>query len=83
MSDNQTKIRRYSMLIGGEFVQSGREFEVFNPVTEDVISLVSEASAEQVDAAVLAAEQAQPAWARLPAIKRALAPRDRQSDSPS
>ena len=58
MSNNQTKIRRYPMFIGGEFVQSGREFEVFNPATEDVISLVSETSVKQVDAAVLAAERA-------------------------
>jgi lactaldehyde dehydrogenase/glycolaldehyde dehydrogenase len=44
---------------------------VLNPATEEIISEVPAGTAEQVDAAVLAAERAQPDWARLPAIRRA------------
>jgi len=44
---------------------------VLNPATEEVISEVPAGTPEQVDAAVLAAERAQPDWVRLPAIRRA------------
>jgi lactaldehyde dehydrogenase/glycolaldehyde dehydrogenase len=64
-------IRQYQMLIDGEFVGSKNMLPVLNPTTEEVISEVPAATAEQVDAAVLAAERAQIGWARLPAIQRA------------
>lgn len=58
--------------INGEFVEGkGKEFDNFNPATEEVISRYSSASLEQVDGAVDAAEEAQKKWAKLPAIERA------------
>jgi lactaldehyde dehydrogenase/glycolaldehyde dehydrogenase len=64
-------IRQYQMLIDGEFVGSETMLPVLNPATEESISEVPAATPEQVDQAVLAAERAQPEWARLPAIRRA------------
>ena len=71
MSIATSVIRQYQMLIDGEFVGSKNMLPVLNPTTEEVISEVPAATAEQVDAAVLAAERAQIGWARLPAIQRA------------
>jgi lactaldehyde dehydrogenase/glycolaldehyde dehydrogenase len=66
-----TAVKHYKMFIDGEFVSTPSSLPVFNPATEEIISEVPSASAEHVDAAVLAAERAQPGWARLPAIRRA------------
>lgn len=66
-----TTVEQYKMLIDGEFVSSRTMLPVLNPATEEVISEVPAGNPEQVDAAVLAAERAQPSWARLPAIQRA------------
>ena len=49
----------------------GPTFQNLNPSTEEVISVYSSASAEQVNEAVDAAEEAQKKWARLPAVERA------------
>lgn len=66
-------MRSYQMFINGEFIKnrSGRMIQVINPATEQVISEVPEGTAEDVNAAVLAAEQAQKAWAKLAPIERA------------
>ena len=64
-------IEKHKMLIDGEFLGSDTMLPVVNPATEEVIYEVPAATAEQVDAAVLAAEHAQADWARLPAIQRA------------
>ncbi|MGH9589964.1 MAG: aldehyde dehydrogenase [Terracidiphilus sp.] len=66
-----TSVEQYKMLIDGEFVSSRATLSVVNPATEEVISEVPAGTPEQVGAAVLAAEHAQPEWARLPAIQRA------------
>jgi lactaldehyde dehydrogenase/glycolaldehyde dehydrogenase len=66
-----TSIKQYKMFIDGEFVSSPTMLPVLNPATEEVISEVPAASPDQAYAAVLAAERAQPEWARLPAIQRA------------
>ena len=66
-----TSVEQYKMLIDGEFVSSSTMLPVLNPATEEVISEVPAATPEHADAAVLAAERAQPDWARLPAIRRA------------
>ncbi|HEV2136625.1 MAG TPA: aldehyde dehydrogenase [Terracidiphilus sp.] len=66
-----TSVEQYKMFIDGEFVSSPTMLPVLNPATEEVISEVPAASPDQADAAVLAAERAQPEWARLPAIQRA------------
>jgi lactaldehyde dehydrogenase/glycolaldehyde dehydrogenase len=71
MGSVQTSRKQSGMLIDGEFVGGSRFIPVINPATEEVISEVPEATEQQVNAAVLAAEQAQPAWSRLPAIQRA------------
>lgn len=66
-----TSVEPYKMFIDGEFVGSPTMLPVLNPATEEVISEVPAASPEQADDAVLAAERAQPDWARLPAVQRA------------
>ena len=66
-------MRRYQLFINGEFVEpaTGKMTPVVNPATEEVISEVPAATATDVDAAVLAADTAQRAWAKRPAIERA------------
>ena len=71
MSASQTILKRYEMLIDGEFVASPKTLGVVNPTTEEVISEVPCGTAEDVNRAVMAAEGAQTAWASQPAIRRA------------
>lgn len=60
--------------IGGGLVAGEGPFEdVVDPATGETIARVPEASPEQVDAAVRAADQAFPAWARTPPRERAMA----------
>ena len=60
-----------TLLVGGSMVEPrGETWDVFNPATEAVIATVSGASADQVDAAVLAARNAFPAWAALSGAER-------------
>jgi len=66
-----TALKRYQMLIDGEFVSTNRTFRVVNPATEQIISEVPSGTVEDVNAAVLAAEKAQKTWCKLPSIKRA------------
>ncbi len=51
---------RYDLFIGGKFVQphSKKYFETINPATEEVLSLVAEADAQDVDRAVGEARRA-------------------------
>lgn len=59
-------------LIGGKWVPgSGGTFEVRSPHSREVISAVSRCTTSDVDRAVAAARDAQPAWAALPVIERA------------
>lgn len=62
------------MFINGEFIANGQRkmVPVINPATEQVFAEVTSGTVEDVNAAVLAAEQAQGSWAKLPAIKRAI-----------
>ncbi len=71
MSTTQANLKRYEMLIDGEFVASTKMLQVVNPATEEVISEVPNCTVEDVNSAVLAAEKAQKTWAALPAIRRA------------
>ncbi|MBK8175366.1 MAG: CoA-acylating methylmalonate-semialdehyde dehydrogenase [Rhodospirillales bacterium] len=59
--------------IGGVAVdgRSGRFAPVFDPASGDVRAHVPLADAGEVDAAVMAAKQAFPAWAAMPALSRA------------
>jgi lactaldehyde dehydrogenase/glycolaldehyde dehydrogenase len=72
MSATQTILKRYEMLIDGEFVASAKMLPVVNPATEEAISEFPCGTAEDVNRAVLAAEKAQKGWAALPAIRRAV-----------
>ncbi len=66
-------MKRYQIFINGKFVShsSSRMISVVNPATEQVISEVPAGTAADVELAVTAAEAAQGAWAKLPAIERA------------
>src|SRR5947209_6562458 len=60
-------------LIGGEFVpsRSGETYERVNPWRPaEVVGEFPSSNADDVDAAVAAAQQAWPEWSRLPAAKR-------------
>ena len=71
MASTPALLKRYEMLIDGEFVASRKTIEVVNPSTEEIVSQVPSCTVEDVNAAVLAAERAQTPWAALPAIRRA------------
>ena len=60
------------LLINGELVDGeGSPLPVENPFDESVIATIGSASADQVAAAVAAADGAAPAWGRMPAAERA------------
>ena len=60
------------LLIRGEQVAGeGEALAVENPATEETLTSVGLPSAEQLDAAVAAAEEAFPVWANTPAVERA------------
>jgi len=66
--------RVYKNYIGGKWVEakSGRTFESCNPArTDEIIGVFQRSSAEDVDAAVRAAQAAFPAWSATPAPLRA------------
>lgn len=50
--------------------RSGKTFEVFDPATSDVVGRAASATAEDVDLAIRAANEAFPTWSRLPASER-------------
>ena len=60
------------MFINGEFVANRQRdmTHVINPASEQIITSLQQGTAEDVNAAVNAAEQAQKNWAKLPAVKR-------------
>lgn len=66
-------MERIANYIGGEFLppQSGNYLECDNPATGQVYAHVPDSAAADVDAAVAAAQAAFPAWAVLPAERRA------------
>ena len=73
-STDHVRLReRYGLFIGGKFVEpkSGKWFPTVNPATEETLAEVAEAGAEDVEAAVAAAEIAQrKVWSKLPAAAR-------------
>lgn len=66
-------MKQYNQYINGQFVKSSSTMiiEVINPCTEEVISTIPTGSVEDANLALEAANEAQPAWEALPAIKRA------------
>jgi len=61
----QAKGRRFGHFIGGRFVDGSAHFDSINPANGQVLAAIAQATPEQVQAAVDAATQAQPAWAAL------------------
>ncbi|MFI9236262.1 aldehyde dehydrogenase family protein [Streptomyces sp. NPDC053079] len=63
----------YGLFIDGEFrdASDGKVFKTLSPSTEEVLSEVAQASAEDVDAAVKAARKAFEKWSALPGAERA------------
>lgn len=60
----------FSMTIGGQPVQSAREFAVINPATGEAFAQVPAGEVKHLDAAVAAARAAFPAWSRTPDSER-------------
>ena len=66
------KNRTLQNYINGEFTDHSGEFiPVLNPSTGETIAQAPETSLEEVSRALEAAEAAQPAWAKVPAVERA------------
>ncbi|MET7905924.1 aldehyde dehydrogenase family protein [Streptomyces sp. NPDC005336] len=63
----------YGLFINGEFGEAadGKVFKTVSPATEEVLSEVAQASAEDVDRAVKAARKAFESWSALPGSERA------------
>lgn len=62
------QVRNY---VGGAFIDSGTDFsDVHNPADGSLISRVPMSSREELDAAVISAQKAFPAWSRLPIKER-------------
>src|SRR5713101_1566592 len=66
-------IRRYPMLIDGDWVDTEDRFEIRSPATEEVVATVAKGGTEQADRAVLAARAAheEGRWRRTPPAERA------------
>ncbi|PQO98687.1 aldehyde dehydrogenase [Massilia phosphatilytica] len=63
-------MKTYSMIIGGQAVDTGKTFAVVNPASGEPFAQVQDASPEHVNAAVAAARAAFPAWSALPDAER-------------
>ena len=64
--------RESALYIDGRWTPGGgRDREVENPATETITGLITEASPDDVEAAVAAARTAFPGWARTPVAARA------------
>ncbi|MFC0601256.1 aldehyde dehydrogenase family protein [Streptomyces palmae] len=63
----------YGLFIDGEFVDAadGKAFKTLSPASEEVLSEVAQAGAEDVDRAVKAARRAFEKWSALPGAERA------------
>ena len=66
-------IRRYSMLIGGDWVDADERFEIRSPATEELVASVAKGGREHADRAVAAAKAAHAdgRWRRTPPAERA------------
>jgi lactaldehyde dehydrogenase/glycolaldehyde dehydrogenase len=66
-------MKELRMYIDGQFIEnkSGKWISVLNPSTEEVTSLMPDGTVEEVKTAIEAAEKAQVAWERVPAVERA------------
>ena len=66
-------IRRYSMLIDGDWVDADEQFEIRSPATEELVASVAKGGREHADRAVAAAKAAHAdgRWRRTPPAERA------------
>ncbi|MDR1895341.1 MAG: aldehyde dehydrogenase [Prevotellaceae bacterium] len=66
-------MKELKMYIDGQFIenQSGKWIDVLNPATEEVISHMPDGTVEDAQKAIEAADKAQNAWERTPAVQRA------------
>ncbi len=66
-------IRRYSMLISGDWVDADERFEIRSPATEEMVASVAKGGREHADRAVAAAKAAHAdgRWCRKPPPQRA------------
>lgn len=71
MTKQQFVDREWRVTVGAKVVDTARRYATENPTTEQVLAEVPDCSADDVGAAVLAAQQAQPGWARLAPRERA------------
>jgi alpha-ketoglutaric semialdehyde dehydrogenase len=71
-SPPNTAVRTINNVIAGEErpAAGGETIEKFAPATGELLSHVARSRATDVDAAIRAAQAAQPAWARTPAVER-------------
>ena len=60
----------FTMTIDGKAVSSHATLDAINPATEDVIANFPDATREQLEEAVSAAQAAFPSWSRLPVSER-------------
>lgn len=65
--------RKFQLFINGNWTESssGKYFDSINPATTEKLAKISEASTNDVDAAVVAAKEALPKWVGIGAHKRA------------
>jgi lactaldehyde dehydrogenase/glycolaldehyde dehydrogenase len=72
MNHRETAMKEYHNFINGRFIAAsgGGRIEVTNPATGSLICTVPESTTSDLEAALAAAEAAQPGWARKPAIQR-------------
>jgi len=68
----QAATKTIANVIAGEerAAVSGETIEKYAPATGELLSRVARSRAEDVDAAIRAAQEAQPGWARTPAVER-------------
>ena len=74
MTDTLDRVKTYQQFIGGSFVDAadGRTAEVINPANDQVIGTVPASSAEDVDRAVNAADEAFQTWRKTTPQDRSL-----------
>jgi len=63
-------VKTYLNTVNGQLVATTSTFESRNPATGETLGLVAQSAPSEVDSAVRAAREAQPAWASLPDAKR-------------
>jgi aldehyde dehydrogenase (NAD+) len=74
LTASKAQVKPGRLLIGGEWVESAKQFDTINPATGEVLTQVAAAGAEQVERAVVAARRAfedrSGGWRKLSASER-------------